>query len=72
MARGADLFICECYGYAGKLTGHLSWETLLPHLGDLGAKQVMLTHMNPAMLAQQDEARAAGVLVAEDGLRMEF
>jgi hypothetical protein len=31
----------------------------------------MITHMNPTMLAHLDEARAAGVLVAEDGLVME-
>lgn len=72
IARGADLFICECYGFAGKLTGHLSWEILQPRLGDLGARRTMLTHMNPAMLARTDEARAAGVLVAEDGLVMAF
>jgi hypothetical protein len=27
--------------------------------------------MNPTMLARQDEARAAGLLVAEDGLVVE-
>ena len=27
----------------------------------------MITHMNPTMLAHVDEAKAAGVLVAEDG-----
>ena len=32
----------------------------------------MITHMNPSMLARQDEARAAGVLVAADGLVIEF
>jgi ribonuclease BN (tRNA processing enzyme) len=72
VARGADLFICECYAYAGKLTGHLSWEIVRARLGDLGAKRTMITHMNPGMLDKADEARAAGVLVAEDGLRLEF
>jgi hypothetical protein len=32
----------------------------------------MLTHMNPTMLARLDEIAAAGVLVAADGLTMEF
>ena len=32
----------------------------------------MITHMNPTMLAKRDEARAAGVLVAEDKLVLEF
>ena len=73
IARDADLFICECYAFAGsKMTGHLTWEILHSRLGDLAAKQTMLTHMNPTMLAKTGEARAAGVLVAEDGLQLEF
>jgi len=72
IARGADLFICECYGYSGKLTGHMSWETLKMRLPDLNAKQVMATHMSPTVLARTDELRQAGVLVAEDGLSLEF
>ncbi len=72
IADGADLFICECYGYAGAVSGHLTWETLKPRLPELRAKRVMLTHMNPSMLARTDEARAAGVLIAEDGLTLEI
>lgn len=72
IARGADLFICECYAYAGKLTGHMSWEILQGRLPDLRAKRIMLTHMNPTVLARLDEIKAAGVLVAEDGLVLEF
>lgn len=72
IARGADLFICECYAYAGKLTGHLTWEILKDRLGDLGATRTMLTHMNPTMLAHLDEVRAGGVLLAEDGSMLEF
>lgn len=73
VARDADLFICECYAYAGsKMTGHMSWEILKPRLGDLRAKRTMITHMNDTMLARTDEARAGGVLVAEDGLVLEI
>lgn len=72
IANRADLFVCECYSYAGTLTGHLSWETLKSRLADLGAKRTMITHMNPTMLARTDEAKVAGVLVAADGLRLEF
>ena len=32
VADGADLFIVECYGYSGELTGHLTWEILKPRL----------------------------------------
>ncbi len=72
IARDADLFICECYAYAGKITGHMSWEILQARLADLAAKRTMVTHMNPTMLARVDEARAAGVEVAEDGLRLDI
>jgi ribonuclease BN (tRNA processing enzyme) len=71
IGAGADLFICECYAYAGKMTGHLSWEILKPKIPVLGAKQIMLTHMNSSVLARLDELRGEGVLLAEDGLVME-
>ncbi|MBI1201179.1 MAG: MBL fold metallo-hydrolase [Rhodopseudomonas sp.] len=72
IARDADLFVCECYAFAGQLKGHLSWEVLQPKLGALAAKRTMITHMNPSMLARVEEARAAGVLVADDKLVLEF
>jgi ribonuclease BN (tRNA processing enzyme) len=72
IARGADLFVCECYGFAGKLSGHLSWEILQPKLAALAAQRTMLTHMNLTMLARLDEVRTSGVLLAEDGLTLEF
>lgn len=72
IARNADLFICECYAYTGKLTGHMTWEILKARLSDLGAKQIMVTHMNPTVLGKLDEIKAAGVLVAADGLSFDF
>ena len=72
IAKDADLFICECYAYAGTLTGHLTWETLKPRLADLGARRIMLTHMNPTMLAKLDGVRQSGVRIAEDGLTLDF
>ena len=72
IAAQADLFICECYAYAGKMTGHLSWEILQPKTPALAAKRMMLTHMNPSVLARLDELKAAGVLTAADGLVLEF
>jgi ribonuclease BN (tRNA processing enzyme) len=72
VAAGAGLFIIECYGYSGRIAGHVSWEILKPRLPDLRAKRVMITHMNPTMLAHLDEIRAAGVEVAEDGKVIEL
>ena len=56
IAQGADLFICECYDYERELTGHLNWKTLRGRIADFAARRVMLTHMNPTMLARLDEA----------------
>ena len=67
VADGADLFIIECYGYAARVTGHLTWEVLKPRLPDLRARRIMVTHMNSRMLEHLDEVRAAGVEIAEDG-----
>jgi len=72
VANAADLFICECYAYGGKLTGHMTWEILQTKIPTLAAKRLMLTHMNPSMLARLDEIAAAGVLVAADGLQLAF
>jgi ribonuclease BN (tRNA processing enzyme) len=72
IAKDADLFIVECYKYSGQPIGHLTWEILKPRLGDLRARRIMLTHMNPTMLARLDEVRADGVLIAEDGAVIEL
>ena len=38
----------------------------------LRARRIMITHMNPTMLARQQEASAAGFLLAADGLAVEI
>ena len=72
IARGADLFIVECYDYDRDLTGHMNWATIKRRLPDFNARRVMLTHMNPTMLAKVEDAKGAGVLVAEDGLTLDL
>jgi ribonuclease BN (tRNA processing enzyme) len=72
VAEGADLFIIECYGYASRVPGHLTWEILKPRLPDLRAKRIMATHMNAQMLEHLDEMKAAGIEVAEDGAVVEI
>ena len=71
ISDGADLFITECYDYDRDLSGHMNWAMLKSKLPKFKARKIMLTHMNPSMLAKQAEARGAGVLVAEDGLKMD-
>jgi len=72
IARGADLFLCECFDYERELNGHLNWMTLRGRIADFAAQRVMLTHMNPSMLARLDEVRQSGVLIAEDGLALDL
>jgi ribonuclease BN (tRNA processing enzyme) len=67
IADGAELMIIECSGYAGRIPHHMTWKALKPRLSDLRARQIMITHMDPTVLAHLDEVRAAGVLVAADG-----
>jgi len=68
-ARGADLFISECYMYDKPVRAHLSLKTLEQHLPDIGAKRVILTHMSEDILARlADIAQEA----AEDGMIVEF
>jgi ribonuclease BN (tRNA processing enzyme) len=68
IADGADLFIIECYDRSRDLPGHMNFERLKEKRSALRARSIMLTHMNPTMLACRDEARGEGFLVAEDGL----
>jgi len=72
IGTGADLFIVECYDDTRELTGHLSWRLIEARRGEFGARRVMVTHMNPTVLRKLYTLRAAGVLVAEDGLTIEL
>lgn len=68
ISRGADLFICECYGYATKVPYHIDWLTLSRMLPRLDAVRVVLTHMGPDMLVASREQTFTGVQFAHDGL----
>ena len=54
-ARGADLFICECYMFEKAVRAHLSLSTLRDKLPAVGAKRVILTHMSDDMLSRAAE-----------------
>ncbi|MGQ7792808.1 MBL fold metallo-hydrolase [Faunimonas sp. B44] len=68
LAKGADLFICECYAWAGRAPHHLDFGTLAARRGELGARRILLTHMNAEMLSHRQEVE--GFDVAEDGMVM--
>jgi len=68
-ARGADVFIAECYTFDRQVPFHSNWVSLHEHLHEIGAKRVLLTHMSLDMLEQaslQDAERA------EDGMVLEI
>lgn len=68
-ANGADLFITECYSFdQTAIPYHLNWQVLEEKIDALAAKRVLLTHMNPNMLANRHRVTRADVLLANDGL----
>jgi len=71
ISEGADLFIVECYEHSRLTTGHMTWSVLSARLPEFRAKRIMITHMSASMLAHVEEARSAGVLVAEDGMSLD-
>lgn len=68
VARDADLFIAECYAWRTPTRYHMGWGVIEPHLDELRARRVMLTHMNRDMLANAASIRDPRVVIAEDGL----
>ena len=68
-ARGADVFIAECYTFDRKVPFHTSWVSLREHLQEIGAKRVLLTHMSTDMLEQVSIERAE---MARDGIILEI
>jgi ribonuclease BN (tRNA processing enzyme) len=69
LARGADLFISECYFFAKSVPFHMNYPDLVEHRGEIDAKRIVLTHMGPEMLASQDEVPEQ---CAHDGLVIEL
>jgi ribonuclease BN (tRNA processing enzyme) len=64
-AHGADLFICEAYFFAKKISYHLDYATLRAKRAQLKCSRVILTHMSEDMLAHSGEAE---IERAEDGM----
>jgi ribonuclease BN (tRNA processing enzyme) len=69
VARGADLFVCECNFYDKKVPGHLDFKTLSAHLPRLECERLVITHMSDQMLAHLPEL---DVQAASDGLLVEL
>lgn len=72
VARDADVFLCECSTYDRPIPSHLDWQTLEPHLPQLGACRIVLTHMDNKMFANRDRLSRPGLVFAEDGMVLEL
>jgi ribonuclease BN (tRNA processing enzyme) len=57
LARGADLFVCECSTYETPLASHISYCELLDHAAELQATRTILTHLGPEALPHAGEMR---------------
>jgi len=68
-ARDADLFIAEAYYYDKVVKNHLSLKTLEPHLAEIKAKRLVLTHMSDDMLGRLE---TLGYTAASDGMVVEL
>jgi ribonuclease BN (tRNA processing enzyme) len=67
LARGADLFVCECNFFDTKAPGHLDYGTLMQHRSKLECERLVITHMSKQMLdrlgAVEFEAGADGAVI---------
>jgi ribonuclease BN (tRNA processing enzyme) len=63
-ARGADLFLCECFSPEKRGGYHLDYQTLMNHRKKLESRRLILTHMNDDMLHRLGSLEVEG---AEDG-----
>jgi len=54
LARDADLFLCECFGYDWAPPGHMEYHTLQAHRAELTCRRLLLTHMGEDMLRRVD------------------
>lgn len=68
LARGSDLFVCECNFYDQQVQGHLDYDTLQRRREQLEGRLV-LTHMGEEMLSRVAEL---DVEAADDGLVIEL
>jgi len=67
LARGVDLFLCECTAYDEPMGRHIQWTTLGPLVPQLGCRRLVLIHLGKAMRAHCGEL---GVECATEGMKI--
>lgn len=78
LSSGSDVFLCECNELSDQpYVGHLSYETILRHLDQIGTKRLLLTHLGPAITAARrdpnsDLNRDLKIELAFDGMEIQL
>lgn len=67
LARGVDLFLCECTAYEAPMGRHIQWTTLKPLVPLLECRRLVLIHLGREMRAHAAEL---GVECATEGLKI--
>ncbi len=67
LARGVDLFLCECTAYEEPMGRHIQWTTLRPSLPRLECKRLVLIHLGRDMRAHCGEL---GVECATENMKI--
>ena len=65
LARGVDLFLCECTAYADSMGRHIEFTTLRPQLPRLECRRLVLIHLGREM---RRHAAELGVECATEGM----
>lgn len=68
LARGTDLFVCDCTEASGHSPQHLTWEALAPKVGQLQTRHLLLSHLGSSMRKAAAQIEGERVSLAEDGL----
>ena len=71
-SAGADLYITEGFSFETPIGYHMAWRDIEKNLDRLGAKRMLLTHMNADMLKRCSQIRDPRVLLAKDGMQIEI
>jgi ribonuclease BN (tRNA processing enzyme) len=72
IGQHADLYLIECYRFAGTPMMHLSWAQIAHHINRFGSRRLLLTHMSNEMLRHRKDIVDPRVSFAEDGAVYEF
>jgi ribonuclease BN (tRNA processing enzyme) len=69
LARGVDLFLCECSSFDTPMPIHIAYTEIAAQAASLGCKRLVLTHLGQSVL---DHAGEINLECAHDGMTIEL